>query len=680
MKEQCWNEAQVFTADRLKNHIEFWKTITSDPAVLQIVQGLKIEIENEVTQRFVPPQIKFGKVENEQIEKEILNMLRYGIITKIPLEPEEGEFLSNIFIRPKKPDGVRVILNLKKFNENVKYRHFKMENLHTAIALMTRNAFMASIDFKQAYYCVGIHKPHRKYVRFIFNGCKYEYTSLPNGLSSGPREFTKLMKVLFKSLREKSFQNSSYIDDSFLIEKSKFECFENVLQTVETSRKAGFVIHPEKSQFIPVQVLEYLGFILNTLNMTVRLTKEKVRALKQLIVEIISVNKITIELLAKLVGKLVATFPGVSHGKLYYRQLDIEKSEALHRHKGNYKAVVLLSSKAKSDLKWWHEHLDTEFVDVRVKTPDKEVFADASDIGWGGHIGNQNTGGKWSEHENSLHINEKELLAVLYSLKSLCSDLRNETIKVVSDNTTCVNYINGQGGRKQKCYDITRDIWEWAICNHIWLIAVHLPGKLNVRADMLSRKLRGNKEWKLDSTIFQKINDRFGPSNFDLFASRINNQLNRFASWLPDPEAELCDSMAFDWKTVEGYAFPPFSMIGKVLKKVESDRCQIVIVVPEWTGHFWFPKLLEMLIDYPLYVPPRGRRLTNPDPKEESIKATLLVCKISGCSYSTQEFRTRLERLSSTAGGLLQGNSTRHIYASLKTFVVKGIVIPCQLI
>ena len=71
------------------------------------------------------------------------------------------------------------------------------------------------------------------------------------------------------------------------------------------------------------------------------------------------------------------------------------------------------------------------------------------------------------------------------------------------------------------------------------MTAVYLAGKLNVRADMLSRKLRGNKEWKLDSTIFQQINDQFGPLNFDLFASRINSQLNRFASWLPDPESGL---------------------------------------------------------------------------------------------------------------------------------------------
>ena len=673
------NEAKEFKADRLKSCFQFWKTITSEPEVLETVRGLKIELVEPVNQSFVPPQIKFGKEENEKIEKELSNMVNSEIITEIPLDPVEGEYLSNIFIRPKKPDGVRVILNLKKFNEKVEYRHFKMENLDTVIALMTPNAYMASIDFKQAYYCVGIHEPHRKLLRFIYNGRKYQYTSLPNGLSSGPRKFTKLIKALFKKLRERNFQNSSYIDDSFLIEKTKQECLENVIQTVKISRQAGFVVHPDKSQFIPVQILEYLGFILNTINMTVRLTKEKVVAIKDFISVIIKSDQIAIELLATLVGKLVATFPGVTYGKLYYRQLDIEKSEALRKSKGNYKGLVSLSAKARQDLVWWVDNLDTEYVEVHKKVPSREIFSDASDTGWGGHMEAQNTGGKWLQSEIHLHINEKELLAVLFTLKSLGSEIQNETIKIVSDNTTCVNYINRQGGRKQNCYDIVRGIWEWAMKKRIWLIAVHLPGKLNVRADMLSRKLRGNKEWKIDPTVFQSIYQRFCPLNFDLFASRLNNQLERFASWLPDPDAELCDSMTFDWNSVKGYAFPPFSLIGKVLQKVESEQSEIVIVVPEWTGQFWFPKLLEMIIDYPLFFAPRGRgRLTNPDHREEPIKANLLVCKISGSNSNAQEFRQKHATLLSTAGDLLPKNSMKPTYLNSKTFVIKGTVIPCQ--
>ena len=45
--------------------------------------------------------------------------------------------------------------------------------------------------------------------------------------------------------------------------------------------KLGFTIHPEKSLFIPTQTLEFLGFILNSINMTVRLATEKAQIIKK---------------------------------------------------------------------------------------------------------------------------------------------------------------------------------------------------------------------------------------------------------------------------------------------------------------------------------------------------------------------------------------------------------------
>ena len=38
-----------------------------------------------------------------------------------------------------------------------------MQTLQTAIDLMTKNAFMASIDFKDAYYSVSIDENDRKF-------------------------------------------------------------------------------------------------------------------------------------------------------------------------------------------------------------------------------------------------------------------------------------------------------------------------------------------------------------------------------------------------------------------------------------------------------------------------------------------------------------------------------------
>jgi hypothetical protein len=100
----------------------------------------------------------------------------------------DGEFISNVFLRPKKEAGkYRMILNLKTLNEFVEYHHFKMDTLETVLNLITPGMYMASIDFTDAYYSLAIAQKHRKYLRFEFDGDLYEFTCLPNGLSSGPR-------------------------------------------------------------------------------------------------------------------------------------------------------------------------------------------------------------------------------------------------------------------------------------------------------------------------------------------------------------------------------------------------------------------------------------------------------------------------------------------------------------
>lgn len=642
------------------------------------MQGLRIDLINDVFQTKLPREIKFSATEQDLVDIEIDKMLESGIIEDVTNDPLPDEYISNIFTRPKKPSGLRVILNLKNFNENVEYVHFKMQSLQTAVDLMSPGAFMASIDFKQAYYCLGVYEPHRKYLRFFYKGRKLQFSCLPNGLSSGPRVFTKLMKKLFRYLKMKGYLNTSFIDDSFLIGNTFLECYKNVVETALASTNAGFVVHPDKSIFIPSQILVYLGFILNTIDMTVRLTEQKKLEIKTLISSILEKSILTILEVAQLVGKLVATFPGVSYARLYYRQVEIEKINALKESKGNYKRNMTLSLEAKKDLAWWLANIDASYVDISIRNPDMELFCDASDSGWGGTIANQSTRGQWSEDETLEHINVKELLAVFLTLKSLCDGKRNIVLKVVSDNTTCVSYLNKQGGRKANCHKVSKDIWQWAILRNIWLVAVHLPGKENVEADKLSRVNHGSTEWSLSCHLFVKIQSRFGPLNFDLFASRLNNKLPLYASWKPDPGAKLCDSLSFDWASVKGYAFPPFALIGKVLRKVNHDKCSLVIVVPEWPSQHWFPMLLKMLVDFPVFIPSTDKgRLHNPK-GEKPIKANMLVCKISGLVNDTQLFLHRQRRLLRLAGGIQHTNSMKSIYHGSKTFVIEDIPIPCQ--
>ncbi len=56
------------------------------------------------------------------------------------------------------------------------------------------------------------------------------------------------------------------------------------------------------------------------------------------------------------------------------------------------------------------------------------------------------TGGLWNSQEQQHHINYLELKAVSLGLQSLCSDVTNKHIRILTDNTTTVAYINAMGG------------------------------------------------------------------------------------------------------------------------------------------------------------------------------------------------------------------------------------------
>ena len=153
-------------AGRLRHCIDNWQKITSDKTILSDVYGVNLQFKNGQVpcQPRVPPQIRFNEKEQIIIDTEIKNFLERGIIEKA--FHCEGEYISNIFIRPKKNGTYRVILNLKPLNEQIEYYHFKMDTFETALKMVTPNCWMQTIDLRDAYYCVPVAEESRIWLRF----------------------------------------------------------------------------------------------------------------------------------------------------------------------------------------------------------------------------------------------------------------------------------------------------------------------------------------------------------------------------------------------------------------------------------------------------------------------------------------------------------------------------------
>ena len=242
-------------AGRIQHFLGKWMQLTYDPSILNAVRGYKIDFLLTPVQFTIPRPINFSVQESVNVDAQISKFLEKGIIVKS--SHEEGEFISNVFLRPKKDGSFRMILNLKDLNTNINI-----------------------IDLRDAYYSVPIAKEHQKYLKFMWQGNLYQFTCLAQGLSSAPRLFTKLMKPVFSFLRELGHLSSGYLDDSFLLGYSPEECQANIDDTLSLYQDLGFLPHEVKSVTIPTQVLHHLGFVLNSLDMTVSISVEKHQKLK----------------------------------------------------------------------------------------------------------------------------------------------------------------------------------------------------------------------------------------------------------------------------------------------------------------------------------------------------------------------------------------------------------------
>lgn len=111
---------------------------------------------------------------------------------------------------------------------------------------------------------------------------------------------------------------------------------------------------------------------------------------------------------------------------------------------------------------------------------------------------------------------------------------------------------------------MAKQIWFWCIEKDLWLSLTHVPGSEN-EADETSRKFNDNTEWMLDKQIFNRLINIGQCPEIDMFASRLNKQLDKYVSWKRDRDALWINAFSSSWPNIYFFAFPPFGQIMRCL-------------------------------------------------------------------------------------------------------------------
>ena len=186
-----------------------------------------------------------------------------------------------------------------------------------------------------------------------------------------------------------------------------------------------------------------------------------------------------------------------------------------------------------------------------------------------------------------------------FAIKSFCKNRASIQVKLLMDNTTAVAYINRMGGSSPVLASLVYEIWQWCL-HHSTAHSWHLQqcGRQGIQSGqrLVRLETRPNSLCSPQRAV--------GSIGGGLFATQLTNQLPRYVSWRPDPEAEATDTFSQDWSQIRGYAFPPFSLVGRCLSQVqEQDTQHLCLIAPVWETQPWYPLLLHLSVNFPRLFP-----------------------------------------------------------------------------
>ena len=357
-------------------------------------------------------------------------------------------------------------------------------------------------DLRQAYrqFCVD---PGDFYLLgYFWDNSYYFDTVLAMGQRNAGAGCSRVTNAVMYIHAENGHQGGSYLDDLIGVSPpdqgdyaySQLECLLKKLGLEENIPKAC----------PPSTIQTVLGVVINTIEMTVSVTPERMAEILGLVKKWKRKSSCKKKELQSLIGKLCFVCKCVRQSRIFLnRLLDTLRSVNWDSTKN-----IKLSDEFRKDLKWWELFIErfngVAFIPSPIwDEPDVSMATDSCLTGCGGICYNQifHTTFPNTILRQELPIHKLEFLAVLIGARIWGHLFRGLKIRIYCDNQSVVDVINSSKTKDEFMATCLRELWLVVCTNEFELRAVHLPGDENRIADWLSR-------WDL-SEKYQKLFNEF---------------------------------------------------------------------------------------------------------------------------------------------------------------------------
>ncbi|XP_061594952.1 uncharacterized protein LOC133458765 [Cololabis saira] len=185
----------------------------------------------------------------------------HGLLEAGVLELSSSKWNTPILPVEKKGTGKwRMAHDLRRINARLVTKTIPVPNPYTALSTLTPDqSWFTCIDLANAFFCLPLHPRCRDIFSFMYKGCQYRYTRVPQGFALSPGLFNGVLKeVLADCPLPSGTTLIQYVDDLLLASPTAEDCLTATRAVLEILARAGFKVSKAKLQCARKQV-SFLG-------------------------------------------------------------------------------------------------------------------------------------------------------------------------------------------------------------------------------------------------------------------------------------------------------------------------------------------------------------------------------------------------------------------------------------
>lgn len=394
------------------------------------------------------------------------------------------------------PEGVGVNNFIDPDLCSVRYTSF--DKVVEMISRLGKRADLGVIDIKSAFSLLPVHPGDFDLLGFKIDHEYYIQKMLPMGCSISPKTFNEFSSFLHWLVEKISGMSSldHYLDDFiFAGEEHTKSCQKLMDCFLEICRTLSVPIAPEKL-IGPVKVLTFLGLVIDTEEMLIKIPEEKVKALIAELEHYLKQERITLKNLQSLVGSLNFFSRAIPSARAFNRRfydLTVKAKKPYH--------FIKISLEVKEDMRIWLYFLHN--FNGKVFFPESVWSSNDTLQLWTDSSGSEKCGGaayfngawlffpwprEWVDLGLLRDMTFLEFIPILLAISVWGKKLQNKRIKLYVDNQSLVEVLNSQTSRSKRVMTLMRTFVLYALQNNIIFKSHHLYSHDNSIADAISRQ------------------------------------------------------------------------------------------------------------------------------------------------------------------------------------------------